>query len=71
MAGRPRTRTGAICGAANRQGKPCQCKLLLAGGRCKYHGGMSTGAKTTEGKRIALEALQAGNRAWRQTQVRL
>ena len=71
MAGRPQSRSSAICGATNRQGKSYQCKLLLKGGRCKFHGGMSTGPKTAEGKRIALEALQAGNRAWRQTQVRL
>lgn len=52
MAGRKRTKHGRICGARNRQGKPCQCKLLLVkgkpdpNGRCKFHGGMSTGAKT-------------------------
>ncbi len=63
MAGRTRTRTGAIYGAKNRQGKPCQCKLLLAGGRCKYHGRMSTVPKTAEGKDRTLAALQAGNKA--------
>jgi len=39
-----------ICGAKNRRGLPCQCKKLLRGGKCKFHGGMSTGAKTPEGK---------------------
>ncbi|MGC9162995.1 MAG: HGGxSTG domain-containing protein [Thiomonas sp.] len=28
------------------------------GGRCKLHGGMSTGPKTETGKRRALEALK-------------
>ena len=27
-----------ICGARNRKGLPCQCKLLLKGGKCKFHG---------------------------------
>ncbi|HUL42513.1 MAG TPA: HGGxSTG domain-containing protein [Burkholderiales bacterium] len=47
-----------ICGARNRRGQPCQCKLLLRGNRCKYHGGMSTGAKTPEGKQRIVEALK-------------
>jgi hypothetical protein len=52
VAGRKRTRHKRICGAKNRKGLPCQCKLLLKkgqpdpNGRCKFHGGMSTGAKT-------------------------
>jgi len=49
-----------ICGARNRRGLPCQCKLLLKGGRCKFHGGMSTGAKTPEGKARALANLRRG-----------
>lgn len=39
-----------ICGAKNRQGNPCQCKRLFRGGRCRFHGGLSTGPKTKEGK---------------------
>lgn len=67
MAGRPRTRRarklGLTCGAyARSTGKPCQAKLLLRGGRCKLHGGMSTGPRTAEGKERALAALLA----WRQ-----
>jgi hypothetical protein len=57
MAGR---KLKAICGARNRRGEPCQCKVLLRGGRCKFHGGMSTGPKTPEGMRRSLEALWAG-----------
>lgn len=34
-----------VCGAKNRQGKPCQCKKLYRSGRCKFHGGLSTGPK--------------------------
>jgi hypothetical protein len=62
MAGRPRTRRnallGIVCGAhARSTGKPCQAKLLLRGGRCKLHGGKSTGAKTPEGKVRSKQAL--------------
>lgn len=38
------------CGAdARSTGKPCQMKAL-ANGRCRLHGGLSTGPKTEEGK---------------------
>ena len=65
MAGRPRTNHGRICGAKNRRGLPCQCKLLFRGGRYKFHGGKSTGAKTPAGKARALRALQEGWLRWR------
>jgi len=54
-----------ICGAKNRKGLPCQCKLLLRGGKCRFHGGMSTGAKTPEGKARSMVALRAGWAKWR------
>jgi len=52
----------AKCGAfARSTGKPCQAKPL-ANGRCRNHGGMSTGPKTDEGKARALANLkQYGN----------
>jgi hypothetical protein len=52
------------CGAMNRRGLPCGCKALFANGRCRFHGGLSTGPKTPEGKRRSLEAMRAGYRAW-------
>jgi len=36
------------CGAKNRRGLPCQCPAM-ANGRCRIHGGLSTGPKTEEG----------------------
>lgn len=40
------------CGALNRRGTTCQCPAM-ANGRCRLHGGLSTGPKTPEGiKRI-------------------
>lgn len=54
-----------ICGAKNRKGLPCGCKLLYPNGRCRFHGGPSTGPKTAEGKRRSLEAMRTGYGAWR------
>ena len=53
------------CGAhARSTGKPCQ-RPALANGRCVNHGGLSTGAKTPEGRaRIAA----AARRRWAQFQ---
>jgi hypothetical protein len=40
----------AICGAhARSTGKPCQAKAMK-NGRCRNHGGLSTGPKTPGGK---------------------
>lgn len=40
------------CGAKTRSGNPCQRYGTKANGRCKLHGGRSTGAKTKEGKLV-------------------
>ena len=36
------------CGAKTRQGTPCR-SAAMPNGRCRMHGGCSTGAKTAEG----------------------
>jgi len=36
------------CGAKNRRGIPCRCPAM-ANGRCRMHGGSSTGPKTVAG----------------------
>lgn len=41
---------GMICGAKTRKGTPCKQKGIFKSGRCKLHGGMSTGPKTQAGK---------------------
>ena len=46
-----------LCGAKTRQGRPC-IRTGLANGRCKNHGGLSTGAKTPEGKARSLSKLK-------------
>jgi hypothetical protein len=38
----------ARCGAKNRRGTLCQCPAM-PNGRCRLHGGLSTGPKTPEG----------------------
>ena len=46
----------ARCGAyARTTGNPCQAKALT-NGRCKNHGGMSTGPKTPEGRQAISQA---------------
>jgi len=49
------------CGARTRRGSSCQRRDTHHGlsGRCKLHGGRSTGPKTAEGKqRAALNGLR-------------
>ena len=46
------------CGAyARSTGNPCQAKALT-NGRCKNHGGLSTGPKTPEGRKVIAEAAR-------------
>ena len=46
------------CGAyARSTGNPCHAKAM-ANGRCKNHGGMSTGPKTPEGRQAISEATR-------------
>ena len=47
------------CGAyARTTGNPCKAKALQ-NGRCKLHGGMSTGPKTNEGRQAIAVAAKA------------
>jgi hypothetical protein len=39
------------CGAKTRAGTDCKQKAIYLNGRCKWHGGCSTGPKTEAGKR--------------------
>ena len=63
------------CGAKCRDGHACHAPVFKrADGslarRCRMHGGASTGPKTEEGKRRALEALHAGLlRRWERRKV--
>jgi hypothetical protein len=46
-----------LCGAQTRQGRPC-IATALANGRCRNHGGASTGPKTAEGRVKSLVRLK-------------
>ncbi len=47
-------RSSSCCGARTRQGGICG-QVAMANGRCRFHGGLSTGPRTVEG----LERLRA------------
>ena len=56
------------CGAKTRKGTPCNCRAVWdkssgapRNGRCRFHGGMSTGPKTPEGFRAVHANLQRAN----------
>lgn len=52
------------CGATTRAGTPCKMTVLYSSGRCKLHGGKSTGAKTKAGRKRQRD----GYRAWLEKQ---
>lgn len=45
-----------LCNARTKSGRPCRA-AKRAHGRCKWHGGLSTGPRTPEGKARALANL--------------
>lgn len=53
------------CAARTRKGTPCRNKSEPGRRRCKFHGGMSTGPKTPEGKARIAEAQRARWRRYR------
>ena len=46
----PEELRGLACGAKTRAGTPCKLTGIYGNGRCKLHGGLSTGPKTPEGR---------------------
>ena len=62
--GRNRSKPKPICGARKKTGERCRCKSLHRGNKCKWHGGLSTGARTPEGKARAIQAMRAGYAKW-------
>lgn len=57
---RPHFLKGLTCGARKQSGKLCRSTVLGASGRCKFHGGASTGPQSAEGQARALENLKLG-----------
>lgn len=55
-----------FCGARTRKGMPCKAKALPGKTRCRFHGGLSTGPKTSEGRERIAKAQRKRWAAWRQ-----
>lgn len=53
------------CNAKTRKGTPCRMKSEPGKMRCKFHGGMSTGARTPEGLERIREAQRRRWARWR------
>jgi hypothetical protein len=51
-----------LCGAHNRQGNPCSVRVEPGKRRCRFHGGLSTGPKTSAGRARIAEAQR---RRWK------
>jgi hypothetical protein len=72
--GTPRLRQGVNCsvipagpcGAKTRTGTPCKQKTVYWNGRCKFHGGLSTGPTTAAGKEQARINGRRGGRPKKQ-----
>jgi hypothetical protein len=59
------------CGAKTRTGTPCR-RPAMPNGRCRLHGGLSTGPRTPEGRRrIRLALLKHGRYTKQAKQERL
>jgi hypothetical protein len=58
----------ARCGAKTRSGTACQCPAM-PNGRCRLHGGLSTGPKTADGIRRIQEAVTKHGRRTQAAEV--
>ena len=56
----------ARCGARTRSGTPCEGRPIAPSGRCKVHGGKSTGPTTEEGRDRIRSAQRERWRKWRE-----
>lgn len=51
------------CGARTRAGSPCKAKAIPGCKRCRWHGGLSTGPRTPEGKAKVVRNLPSQRKA--------
>lgn len=58
----PEALYGMTCGATTQAGAPCKQRTLYSSGRCKWHGGCSTGPTTEAGKEQARINGRKGGR---------
>ncbi|EIE50371.1 HGGxSTG domain-containing protein [Salipiger aestuarii] len=54
-----------LCGATTRKGMPCRAKSGPGRRRCRFHGGLSTGPRTPEGKERIRQAMRDRWARWR------
>ncbi len=54
-----------LCGAQTRTEGRCKVRVEPGKRRCRFHGGMSTGPKTAEGRARIAEAQRRRRAAWR------
>lgn len=54
--------SSGCCNAKTRKGTPCQIRTIYKNGRCKLHGGLSTGPKTKKGKAASRRNGKKGGR---------
>jgi len=54
---------GETCGAKTRAGTPCKRRDVYPNGRCRLHGGLSTGPKSEAGKDAARRNLERARAA--------
>jgi hypothetical protein len=55
------------CGARTRKGTPCLVRVQPGKRRCRFHGGLSTGPRTAEGKARVAEAQRRRWAEWRRS----
>lgn len=67
---------GQVCGARTSRknsagGRPCRMTRVTKSGRCKFHGGFSTGPRTLEGRERIAKAQEKRWREWKAANPRL
>jgi len=65
----PRRKDRPRCGAKTRAGGTCMMRVEFRKARCRFHGGLSTGPKTTAGRERIAEAQRRRWRAFRDARV--
>lgn len=59
-------RSGPRCGARTQKGTPCGAKAIPESGRCRRHGGLSTGPRTASGIQRIIDGQKRRWAAWRE-----
>nr|WP_304518562.1 HGGxSTG domain-containing protein [Celeribacter sp. PS-C1] len=57
------------CGARTRKGAPCKAKPMPGKSRCKFHGGASTGPKSSEGRLRIADAQRQRWAKWKEEKL--